>query len=113
MPLGLNRLDSGLRSTIIGLAPDKPILMEEVRMKIPIIAIGALLLPGILVGQDELDPDRAELRKKAHAVRTTAEEMRFKQIPWVTDLFEGFRLAKEENRPVFLYMITGDPLDDC
>jgi Tat protein secretion system quality control protein TatD with DNase activity len=67
----------------------------------------------VSIGEDGLDRDRTELRKKADAIRATREEMRFKDIPWVTDLFEGFRLAREENRPVFLYMITGDPLDDC
>ncbi len=55
----------------------------------------------------------SELKKKADAVRATADEMNFTKIPWVTDLFEGFQQAKKEQRPVFLYMITGDPLDDC
>ncbi len=55
----------------------------------------------------------SELKKKADAVRATAGEMNFTKIPWVTDLFEGFQLARKEQRPVFLYMITGDPLDDC
>ena len=49
----------------------------------------------------------------ADAIRATEAELRFTQIPWETDLFEGFRLAKEEKRPVFLYMVTGNPLDDC
>ena len=53
------------------------------------------------------------LQRTADAVRATAAEMNFMKIPWVTDLFEGLRLAKDERRPVFLYMITGDPLDDC
>ena len=55
----------------------------------------------------------SELKKKADAVRATAAEMNFIRIPWVTDVFEGFKLARDEQRPVFLYMITGDPLDDC
>ncbi len=55
----------------------------------------------------------SELKTKADAVRATADEMNFTKIPWVTDLFEGFQQAKKEQRPVFLYMITGDPLDDC
>lgn len=68
-----------------------------------------LVLPSELVAAQ----GQSEISKKANAVRATAAEMNFTKIPWVTDLFEGFRLAKEENRPVFLYMITGDPLDDC
>ena len=55
----------------------------------------------------------SELRKQADAVRATAAETSYSKIPWITDIFEGFRLAKEEKRPVFFYMITGDPLGDC
>ena len=55
----------------------------------------------------------SELKTKATAVRATTGEMNFKKIPWVTDLLEGFELAKKENRPVFFYLQTGDPLDDC
>lgn len=47
------------------------------------------------------------------AVRATESEMRFKQIPWNTNVFEGFQLAKQEDRPIFFYMVSGDPLDDC
>lgn len=57
--------------------------------------------------------DQADLERKAAAVRATAAEMNFLKIPWETDLFEGFRAAEMEKRPVFLYLITGDPLDDC
>ena len=67
-----------------------------------------MLTPKLGVGQEP-----SELRTKADAVRATAAELRFTRIPWVTDVFEGFRLAREEKRPVFLYMITGDPLGDC
>ena len=49
----------------------------------------------------------------ANEIRASSEEMRFIEIPWVFDLFEGLRLANEENRPVFLYTVSGDPLDDC
>jgi hypothetical protein len=56
---------------------------------------------------------RHDLRRKADAVRATSQELKFQRIPWITDLFEGFRLAEMEHRPVFLYLITGDPLADC
>ncbi len=81
-------------------------------MKVTSISVAAtmtlILCPLPVAGQE-----KSELRDTANRVRATAEEMNFTKIPWVMDLFEGFRLAKEENRPVFLYMITGDPLDDC
>ena len=67
----------------------------------------------ILAATFTLIQHQPELLKKADAIRATADEMKFKKIPWVTDLFEGFELAEKEKRPVFLYLITGDPLVDC
>src|SRR5687768_10807901 len=78
------------------------------------LLICTLLAPAALLGQDERTEDGPELRKKADDIRASAEKLfKLRSIPWVTDVIEGFRLAKEENRPVFLYMITGDPLGDC
>jgi hypothetical protein len=81
-----------------------------------VLSLFALAAAGSVTGDDSVasDANRASaLSARAAAVRATADEMRFKTIPWNTDVFEGFRLAREEKRPVFLYMITGDPLDDC
>ena len=80
-----------------------------------ILAATLTLLPAAApqAGPGEPVRDPSALAKKADAVRATAGELKYMKLPWVTDLFEGFRLAKEEKRPVFLYMITGDPLDDC
>lgn len=85
-------------------------------MKIRMILCGASLIPAVVAGQgvlDRLDQKGSELRKKADAIRATPEETNFKRIPWITDLDEGFRLARLENRPVFLYAIFDEPLDDC
>lgn len=54
-----------------------------------------------------------QLLQEAAAVRATDEEKRYLELPWVTDLFQGIRLAEMERRPLFLYVITGDPLGDC
>lgn len=84
--------------------------------RIPILqglALSPLLASVAVTGQDGSDAEPSELQRQAGAVRATPDEMRFKQIPWVTDVFEGFRLAREEKRPVFLYVVTGDPLGDC
>jgi len=74
-------------------------------------------LAGILAipawGQSGQAPPRSELERKADSIRPTATELGFKKIPWVTDVFEGFRLAKAEKRPVLLYIQFGDPLEDC
>ncbi len=78
------------------------------------LLISALLAPAALMGQDGRNEEGSELRKKADAIRASADSLfKLQRIPWVTDVSEGFRLAKEEQRPVFLYMQAGDPLGDC
>lgn len=82
-------------------------------MKVRWILFSTLLVSAVLAAQDGAGRAASELGKKADSIRATADEWKFMQIPWVTDLFAGFRMAREENRPVFLYTIHGDPLDDC
>jgi hypothetical protein len=84
-------------------------------MKIGIVLLtAALVVPTALRGQNQRNEDASELRTKADAIRASADNlMKVRTMPWVTDVFEGFRLARAERRPVFLYMITGDPLGDC
>jgi hypothetical protein len=40
-------------------------------------------------------------------------EMKYRQIPWLLDLDEGIRLAKQENRPVIIWVSGDDPLERC
>ena len=47
------------------------------------------------------------------AAKPTAAELRWQQIPWVTDLTAGQRLAKAEGRPIFLWVTGDDPLERC
>ena len=65
-------------------------------------------------GQEERDRKGPGPHARADAIRASADKLaKVQRIPWVTDVEEGFRLAREEKRPVFLYVITGDPLGDC
>lgn len=61
------------------------------------------------------DPQRGEqaLTRRAAAIKPTSEELRWQQIPWVLDLAEGRRLAKAEERPIFLWVTGDDPLERC
>jgi len=45
------------------------------------------------------------------AVRATSEELRWMEIPWLRDLAEAQRLAREERRPILLWTGGGGPLD--
>jgi hypothetical protein len=51
--------------------------------------------------------------RRASAIKPTPEELRWQQIPWVLDLAEGQRLAKAEERPIFLWVTGDDPLERC
>ena len=42
-----------------------------------------------------------------------AEANKWQQIPWLRDVTDGRRLAKEEKRPLFLWTVFGEPLDEC
>lgn len=58
-------------------------------------------------------PTLEELNKLAATVKPTPAENKWQQIPWITDVNEGRRLAKEEKRPLLLWTIFGEPLDEC
>ena len=89
--------------------PPRPLLPWRI-----LLLLSALLLPSTLPAQDGGDDHASRLRRQADEIRAAAESLfKLRRIPWTTDVFEGFRLAREEQRPVLLYMITGDPLGDC
>lgn len=58
-------------------------------------------------------PTLEELTKKATVIKPRPDELKWQQIPWLVDVVEGVRLAKEENRPIFLWATTDDPLERC
>ena len=54
--------------------------------------------------------DRAAFDELRALVRPRPEDLRWLQIPWVTDLWEGRRRAAREGRPIFLWAMNGNPL---
>jgi len=42
-----------------------------------------------------------------------AGELKWQQIPWLTDLPEAIRQARVENRPILLWVAGDDPLERC
>ena len=58
-------------------------------------------------------PTAAELAKLAAVIKPAAAANKWQQIPWLTDVNEGRKLAKEEKRPLFLWTVFGEPLDEC
>ena len=58
-------------------------------------------------------PSPAELTKLATMIKPSAAANKWQQIPWLADVNEGRKLAKEEKRPLFLWTVFGEPLDEC
>ena len=71
-----------------------------------------MVVGGLLAGS-EPGPNDDALAKRAAAIKPVPEELRWQQIPWVTDLTEGQRLAQAERRPIFLWVTGDDPLERC
>ncbi len=44
------------------------------------------------------------------AIRPTPDELRWRAIPWQTDLRTACRMAAEQGKPVFLWTMNGNPL---
>ena len=58
-------------------------------------------------------PSAAELTRLATVIKPSAEANKWQKIPWLRDVTEGRKLAKEEKRPLFLWTVFGEPLDEC
>jgi|SRR6516225_8160352 hypothetical protein len=55
-------------------------------------------------------------REAADLYRDTTlfpRQAKWRRIPWMLDLNEGMRLAKEEKRPLLLWTSGDDPLERC
>jgi hypothetical protein len=81
-------------------------------MKIFLLSATLLVAGGVLYGA-EPRPTEQELVKRAAVIKPASEELRWQQIPWLTDLAEGQQLAKAERRPIFLWVTGDDPLERC
>lgn len=43
-------------------------------------------------------------------IRPTPDELRWREIPWQTDIAAACRLAAAQERPIFLWAMNGNPL---
>ena len=50
------------------------------------------------------------LRQKADLLRPTPAEQKFLSIPWRTDIERARREATASGKPIFLWLMDGDPL---
>ncbi|GAC1475575.1 MAG: hypothetical protein NVSMB9_28400 [Isosphaeraceae bacterium] len=57
--------------------------------------------------------DRSEVARRIETLKLPESQRKWQQIPWITDLAEGLRLARTEQRPIFLWVTGDDPLERC
>jgi hypothetical protein len=81
-----------------------------------LLAVGLLVVAAEAHGQAEPKepwPTSPELAKLAAVIKPSAAANKWQEIPWLTDVNEGRKLAQEEKRPLFLWTVFGEPLDEC
>jgi hypothetical protein len=64
--------------------------------------------------KDDVSRLPADAAKAYAAIKPRPEELKFRQIPWLTDLNKGIQVAKAERRPLLIW--TGQqshPLERC
>ena len=74
----------------------------------PLLALGGILWTRAADG-----PSAEAQARRAALIKPAADELRWRQIPWLTDLAEGQKLARAEGRPILLWVTGDDPLERC
>ncbi len=84
------------------------------KMLMPVFALAAVAaLAGTGDAGDALAAEAQMLRAKAAQVRLDPGRLRWKEIPWYTDLAEAMQVAREEQRPLLIWVSGDDPLGRC
>lgn len=70
----------------------------------------ALILMTAALAQQSSRPAPASLDRRVQEILPTAEEERWLQIPWRTNLSEARRDAAKEGKPILFWVMNGNPL---
>lgn len=89
--------------------------MTRTLFSLAFAAVAASLLPlPSAAGEPELDA----MWQRAAPLRPTKADLAFREIPWLTDPSAALKQAKDENRPLFVWLAggrkqDGTPLERC
>jgi len=76
--------------------------------------IPALLAVAVVAaGVQSPAPDSLAGHALCAAIKPTAAELNWQKIPWLTDLGQAQLVARQEKRPIFLWVTGDDPLERC
>ncbi len=70
-------------------------------------AIAAIALLMVMRGAAAETNDLAWVQQRVHELQPTAQEKRFDEIGWAEDIRDAKRLAKQYQRPIFLFTHDG------
>jgi hypothetical protein len=93
-------------------------------MFLPKFPTAALILTlGVLAAGRAADPAPAftpdrnrvprDVAERYAVIKPRPDELKWKEIPWLTDLDEGLRQAKKEKRPLLIWLSGDEPLERC
>ena len=54
--------------------------------------------------------DKQAFRDVLASVLPKQDDMKWASIPWQTDLWEARKLAADQDKPIFAWMMNGNPL---
>lgn len=77
-------------------------------MRSRVLAMVAILSTVLPAASEPLSPKPLEALKAV--IRPGQEEDRYRQIPWLTDLWEARRQAAAQGKPILLWEMDGHPL---
>jgi len=78
------------------------------------IMISALLAVNfVAAGIQNPAPDSLAGQALCAAIKPTAAELSWQKIPWLTNLGQAQAVARQERRPIFLWVTGDDPLERC
>jgi hypothetical protein len=55
----------------------------------------------------------SDLARRLDAIKQPSQLTKWQKIPWMLDLNEAIRVAKDEKRPILIWVSGDDPLERC
>lgn len=52
----------------------------------------------------------AEFETVLRFVKSSGDEARWREIPWIPGIWEGIKVAEKKRKPLFVWAMNGDPL---
>jgi hypothetical protein len=82
-----------------------------------ILALGLFATPSTVCAEDSVS-ELTSMQKKAAAFRPNARDFVWREIPWHTDPTAALKQARDEKRPLFVWLAggrdrDGTPLERC